>query len=285
MLTDKDSGHKVSAHHFENILSSSIAGATCTGIMNPADKALYLSIKEKRPYLLKTNFTAPFQGCVQAMFQRAFFGSFYFMMQGEMQVSLYPYLHHQLKFSQAISEFGVGLAAGSVDGILKNSTSAIKYHTWGDHTHSFVTSVREMWSKGGVKPFVNGTLATLCRDATYGSTYEMVRWSLRSQVVSDPHQNGRIFLCNFAAAGLSTIMSSPFNYARNMQYAAKPGTKPPAIREVFCGLWHETRESPLSKMSFFQQRFRIGWGTTINMVRMATTQLLVDEIKQKVFKR
>lgn len=44
---------------------------------------------------------------------------------------------------------------------------------------------------------------------------------------------------------------------------APPNRKPPSACEVFTKVWNESKtpqQAFLSRLSFFQQRFRIGWG-------------------------
>ncbi len=47
-----------------NLVAGTTVGALQAVLFNPWDRALYLSVKEKRPFLHRANFTQPFQGCV-----------------------------------------------------------------------------------------------------------------------------------------------------------------------------------------------------------------------------
>ncbi|AWN75646.1 hypothetical protein LEAN103870_16565 [Legionella anisa] len=268
-----------------DVASGLIAGVSNSGLFNPWDRALYLSVKYNRPFLSVQNFKSPYQGFSQALVQRAFLGSIYYIAQGELKSYLFPYLHHNLGFSETVAQFYVGMAAGSIGGALTNSISAVKYHTWGQESASFRSSVRDMWTLGGLKPFLKGTTATMTRDMVFGSTYEMLRSLMKT--TSKKSENKTLgsnqsyveFIYNASAAAVATIASSPFNYVRNMQYATSPNLKSPSTCEVLTGVWNESKTPPqsfLSRLSFFQQRFRIGWGTARVAVGMAVGQKLFD---------
>ncbi|CAM2975514.1 Mitochondrial carrier protein [Legionella steigerwaltii] len=268
-----------------DVASGLIVGVSTAGIFNPWDRALYLSVKYNRPFLSIENFKDPYQGFSQALVQRTFLGSIYYIAQGELNTYLFPYLHNHLGFSQTLSQFYVGMVAGSIGGISTNSISAVKYHTWGKEDASFRKSAQEMWAQGGFKPFIKGTTATVTRDMVFGSTYEMLRSLMRAKAkkaeskAPSSKPSYQEFFYNASAAGLATIASSPFNYVRNMQYATPANRKSPSAYEVLAHLWSESRklEKPLlGQLSFFQQKFRIGWGTARVAVGMAAGQKLFD---------
>ncbi|MCE0722533.1 MULTISPECIES: hypothetical protein [Legionella] len=268
-----------------DVASGLIAGVSNSGLFNPWDRALYLSVKYNRPFLSMQNFKSPYQGLSQALVQRAFLGSIYYIAQGELKAYLFPYLHHNLGFSQTAAQFYVGMAAGSIGGALTNSISAVKYHTWGQESASFRSSVCDMWTLGGLKPFLKGTSATMTRDMVFGSTYEMLRSLMQTtskkseNKIPGSNQSYVDFLYNASAAAVATIASSPFNYVRNMQYATSPNLKPPSACEAFTKVWNESKTPPqsfLSQLSFLQQRFRIGWGTARVAFGMAVGQKLFD---------
>ncbi|KTC92381.1 hypothetical protein OQJ15_11640 [Fluoribacter dumoffii] len=270
-----------------DVASGLIVGVSLSGLFNPWDRALFLSVKHNRPFLSFENFKSPYQGFAQALVQRTFLGGIYFMAQGELNSYLFPYLHDQLGLSQSASQFCVGMAAGSIGGAITNSISAVKYHTWGQENASFRSSSKEMWIQGGLNPFLKGTMATMTRDMVFGSTYEMLR-SVTGVTKKSADKTSNLakhqeFIYNAGAAGLATIASSPFNYVRNMQYATPPNQKPPSAHEVLTQVWKESKNSTptlLSRLSFFQQKFRIGWGTARVAVGMAVGQKLFDKTRE-----
>ncbi|KTD53774.1 hypothetical protein Lsan_4184 [Legionella santicrucis] len=274
-----------------DVASGLLAGASTSGLFNPWDRALYLSVKYNRSFLLSQNFKSPYQGFSQSFVQRAFLGGIYYMAQGELNRYFFPYLRNNLGINQTLSQFFVGMAAGSIGGVLTNSISAIKYHTWGHENASFRSSIREMWRLGGIKPFLKGTTATMTRDMVFGSTYEMLRSLISSTVKKSenktPNENKSSleFIHNATAAGVATIVSSPFNYVRNMQYATPPNLKPPTTKEALTKVWNESKNSQrsfLGRMSFFQQQFRIGWGTARVAVGMAVGQKLFNWTQEQL---
>ncbi|AHE66306.1 hypothetical protein [Legionella oakridgensis] len=266
-----------------DVVSGLIAGASNSGLFNPWDRALYLSVKHNRPFLSIQNFKSPYQGFSQAVVQRAFLGGIYYIAQGELNTYLFPYLRHNLGVSQTVSQLYVGMIAGSIGGALTNGISAVKYHTWGQENASFRSSIREMWALGGFKPFLKGTTATMTRDMVFGSTYEMLRSFMNTTDKEDKTTGSTPsyleFIHNASAAGVATVASSPFNYVRNMQYAMPPNLKPPSMYEALTHVWNESKNhqpSLLSRLSFFQRQFRIGWGTARVAVGMAVGQNLFD---------
>ena len=86
-----------------DVASGLIAGIANSGFFNPWDRALYLSVKHNRPFLSMQNFKSPYQGFSQALVQRSFLGSIYYIAQGELNSYLFPYLRNNLDLSQTIS--------------------------------------------------------------------------------------------------------------------------------------------------------------------------------------
>src|SRR3990167_2918640 len=288
--SELDSTLRIQQQFSIDIACGLFTGAFCSGLFNPYDRALYLSVKCTRSFLSWKNFSSPYQGFSQAVIQRAFLGSVYYIVQGEMKSNLYPYLRNHLGTSESFAQFCIGISAGSVSGILTNSISAIKYHTWGQENRTFFSSVHEMWTLGSSRPFFKGTQATVARDVTFGCTYEILRSLMRNQLPkSNDKKNYKEsyldFVCNSAAAGLATITSGPFNYARTMQYATPPSESPPTIWKALNNVWQESKNQPqkfLGKMRFFQQRFRVGWGTARVAVGMAVGQEIFDVTRSKL---
>ena len=270
--------------------SALFSSILCSALFNPWDRALYLSVKYQGSFLSMANFVSPYQGILQSMVQRAFSGSIYYIMQGQMKSFLYPYLRNSLGVSELPSQFFVGMFAGSTSGILTNGISAVKYHTWGQDNRTFISSVREMWSLGGYRTFVKGTGATMGRDMMFGSTYEVLRNLLRSNHLvtgsNDSFKNESLnFLYNSISAGVATIVSGPLNYVRNIQYATPSHIKSPSIVEVLRNVCHESNKyanQPFGRFLFFQNQFRIGWGTGRVAVGMAVGQKLFDSVRSEL---
>src|SRR5580704_11793431 len=101
-----------------DVTAGLISGICCSGLFNPWDRALYLSVKNDRPFLSADHFKQPYQGFSQSIVQRAFLGSIYYIMQGELKYHMYPYLRHDLHASETFSQFCIGSSAGSLSGLL-----------------------------------------------------------------------------------------------------------------------------------------------------------------------
>jgi hypothetical protein len=267
-----------------NFFCGLFTGAFCAGFFNPWDRALYLSVKFDRPFLNKLNFTNMFHGASQAMVQRSIFGGVYFVVQGQLRTNLYPVLSQQLQFSESTSQLTVGAVAGTVNGIVTNPMSAVKYHTWGNENRAFLSSCYQMYKGGGVKPFLNGMFPTILRDITFGCIYEVGRHQIRSRM--GDHLQYQL-LGDMTAAGLSTVLAGPFNYARNIQFQTPPDQKQLSVPSILNNLWRESQElhpTIRSKLSFFQRRFRVGWGTARVAVGMAVGQQVFDRLRNGMTK-
>ena len=261
-----------------HLISGLITGVLVAGLFNFWDRALYLSVSNQRNFLLKANFQAPFQGILQAIIQRTLLGGLYFTLQGEASTYLEAPLRHQLHMNETLFRCVVGLVAGSMSGGLTNGISVIKYHQWGHDERSFYSSLQEIWTKGGAKTFFHGINATMTRDVVFGSTYETLRTSLRKQ---NAHFEANPLLCNILAGSLATLVSGPFNYVKNIQYSIAPGEKNPpmiSLLNQFCVQLFE-QKTHLERLSFFQQKLRIGWGTARVGVGMGVGQWIFDHIK------
>jgi hypothetical protein len=278
-------------------VSSLVTGVSTTLIMNPYDRGLYLSIKHERPFLLAANFTSPYQGAGQALFQRTVFGSMYYIMQGELKTHMYPVVNEYVAhakflapFSEPLAHLSIGLTAGIAYGTVTNFMSAIKYYTWGDDNRSFFKSASEMLKNGGIEPFLKGTTATLSREVAYGSTYEVLRHLLKKRFVPENNKAQRKsfnlfdaeFICNVLAACVGAAVSSPWNFARSIQYGTKAHEHAPTIRAILKNFLHESKAHTgvgFGRVGFFVNTLKIGWGTLGTGIRMGIGQLAFDTME------
>ena len=74
---EERSGTRVSS----NVVAGTAVGVLQSVLFNPWDRALYLSVKEKRPFLLRENFRNPYQGWLQSAVHRTVSGGLYFVLQ------------------------------------------------------------------------------------------------------------------------------------------------------------------------------------------------------------
>lgn len=267
-----------------DVVSGLVSGVSCAWLLNPWDRAIYLSIKHSRSFLSLENFKNPYHGALQAVSQRAILGSLYFTMQGEMKTYLYPYLRETLHCNEMISQMGVGIVSGGVYGAVINPMSAVKYHTWGNDKRVFLTSLKEMYTKGGLKTFSNGMVATIMRDTLFGCVYEVSRNVLYNHIVaadkvtSENKKTPIALACDMFAGGGAAMAAGPFNYVRNVQYSIAPDKKPPSSFEILKNVWADSKNhSGLARAGFFQQKFRIGWGTARVSAGMGLAQWMFDQ--------
>lgn len=260
------------------------AGMIQAGLFNPYDRALYLSVKHKRPFISLSNWKNPYLGFAQSVCGRAVQGGLFFPLEKTFQSVLIAGQNEhdghgtvKMKRNRA-SDFLVGSAAGCVNATFLNPLTAIKYRTWGkSKNRGMMREARHMWRKAGITPFLHGLLPTVCRDVIFGGCYTLIRHHLQ-----DSGQNPeRLWASNMCAAAVATMASGPFNLARNMQYATGTTKERPSIVQVLGKLGRDMRErnSLVSRVSFLQNRLRIGWGT----LRVATGVALGQQVFDTLF--
>jgi hypothetical protein len=266
------------------------AGVSQAGLFNPFDRALYLSVKNEVPFLRWENFQQPYQGFFQSVGHRAISGGLYYPLE-QFFMTLTPTNdletqfgtnagnhHHNKAASGAFYNFLAGTAAGTANALICNPISAIKYKTWGrDVNRGMFLEIKEMLRKGGLRPFGNGLIPTVARDLVFGGCYTFLRLELqyRFQLTSETQ-----WMANLVAAALATVVSGPFNLARNVQYATKSRHVADTVQQVLTTLVRETQELPTARLKWrhIQNRLRIGWGTARVAVGMAFGHSVYDHL-------
>ena len=263
------------------------AGVLTASLFTPYDRALYLSMTNKTPFLSAENFRNPFSGLSQSLVFRALSGGLYFPLEqfffrkfhhqdDLLQSSVDNYSSKSNNFSNKLRNFAAGTAAGAVNAMMLNPLSAVKYKTWSRmYNRGMLHEAKAMLQKGGGGVFYKGLTSTLLRDVTFGGFYTFLRlqaqweWSL-------PHEHQ--WIANLFAAALATIASGPFNLARNIQYSTKSEHIAPTTYEVLEELWRETRQiqGGHRKWIYLSRRLRIGWGTARVAMGMAFGHRVYD---------
>ena len=260
-----------------NFIAGLATGITTTGLYNPWDRAIYLSVKNQTSFLKELFSGNPYHGFSQAVVQRTFSGMLYFAFAGQIRSTLDGYPLTQ-NLSPEQKNFIIGTSAGVLNGFILNQLSVVKYHTWGNENRRFIHSSREIITKGGVKTLFKGVGATITRDVTFGIVYEVLRFKcMRLNLIANDEAN-QLF-CNLTGAGLATVVSGPFNFARNIKYSIPPGVKPPSTFHCVYQLLFVNAFKTPNPLSYLQARMRIGWGTARVAVGMATAQFLFDYVK------
>lgn len=250
----------------KSVMCGLAAGVCQAALFSPYDRALYLSLTNRRPFLSMENFRNPFNGLSQSIGGRALSSGVYFPLEQFFFRYFHPDLdtnntQHQHGNNSKLRNFAAGTTAGALNAMILNPLSAIKYKTWGRvYNRGMMEEARSMLQKGGSGVFYKGLASTLMRDVTFGGLYTFTRLQIQWSC-SLPRENQ--WMANLFAAALATIVSGPFNLARNVQYFSKSSQTAPTTYEVLVELAHETRDlqSYRQKLLHLQKRLRIGWGT------------------------
>ena len=171
-----------------------------------------------------------------------------------------------------------GTAAGSVNAIICNPISAVKYKTWGrDVSRGMVKEALDMLRIGGLRPFCNGLIPTVARDLVFGGTYTFLRIELQYRLQLGMEYQ---YVANFIAATFATILSGPLNLARNIQYATSSRQVADSVRVVLAQFADEVFQRPswYEKSRLVQNRLRIGWGTARVALGMTFGHYVYDSI-------
>eukprot|EP00930_Biecheleria_cincta_P010996 TRINITY_DN113459_c0_g1_i1.p1 TRINITY_DN113459_c0_g1~~TRINITY_DN113459_c0_g1_i1.p1 ORF type:complete len:339 (-),score=46.83 TRINITY_DN113459_c0_g1_i1:58-1014(-) len=244
------------------------AGFVTTALLNPWDRALYLSVVNERPFFARANWKEPYRGLTQTVAQRSISSGIYFPLEDLCSRSLG-------------SHAWGGQAAGVLVGVVLNPLSLIKYQIWQEDEvrRSFRQTARRLLRDAGPLVFLRGIMSTGIRDGIFGLCFSLRKYlqaGKERQPVGD-------FAIAMVCAAAGTTLSSPFNYVRNMAYAHSTKAD---IESWQCkirfwkthlgALWQGAaqQESLVASASWLQKRMQLGWGTFRVGVGMALTDFL-----------
>lgn len=213
-------------------------------IYNPYDKALFLSIDKSRNFFDKHNWINPFRGLTQSIFHRTLTGGIYFSIQS----ALNEHTNNSLT---------IGLVGGMANAVLLNHISVIKYNCW-EKKITFTESISDLYKHGGFKIFKKGMSATITRDMVFCSVYEICRNKNNGTLLDE--------IYNLGVGITASILSSPFNYVRNVKYATPPHTVCRSDMDI------------LKSISVNYRSLRIGWGTVRCSMGMVTGQFIYNRL-------
>lgn len=255
-----------------NVVFGFTAGIIATTMLNPWDRALYLSVVEKRPFLHWKNLQHPYQGYLQTLFQRSVSSGIYYPLE---HISIVQLRRQSIELSETTTYLLAGSLAGAINAIITNPLSYTKYQSWSNaSTQTFKSSLRYIYRHQGLLGLYRGASATVTRDVIFGAIFS----SLRNKHADNENKTRR-FLINFISCAVATTFSAPLNFVRNMQYVSPLNKPVPKMNAALRTLWDEASREPsvLRMMGYVQQRLRIGWGTA----RVAFGMALVDVFYQK----
>lgn len=145
-----------------------------------------------------------------------------------------------------------------------------------------------MFAQGGARIFFVGTAATVCRDVVFGGVYASMRhqkvWRGKASGSVEKYGKTKRFLVNAVSAGVATIISSPWNFVRNMHYSRPPGSHHTAAVVVLARLFHRTVriQGSWRRLAYLQQRLCIGFGTLRVAVGMAFSDALYSYCSRNI---
>lgn len=234
------------------------AGLVVTGVLNPVDRALYLSVAKSRPFLDPSNWRRPYQGLAQGLVGRAVSTGLWFPLQALASESV---LHSQLP--PVLQGAAAGQAAGAANALMLSPLSMVKYQTWGlpEGKRHILRTARKMVRTAGLGVFFRGLSGTVWRDSVFGGVFGCAREPLREEARAHHHTQ---FAADACAAGVASVASSPFNFARTLQFS-QPLCEPALSTRSALGILRAevaAKGTPRARLHFLVfERLMVGWGT------------------------
>lgn len=270
-MTNSEEKSEISLRRTAKLLNCGfISGLIQAFVFNPWDRALYLSVTHERPFLTAANFAEPMKGVTQTVVQRAISAGLYFPLE-EIFSEILLASGENDETTKAWKLFAAGTVAGSLNGVVMNPFTRIKYHFWGK-THQnggieFFRIAKEIYSQGGIRHFFLGSNATVQRDLIFGGIFALFRHQVIPAVfpsLDTRKETKRVhFVVNILAGSIATILSSPHNYVRNVHYATPPSQTPLPAYTILQSLVKDAikQDSWFKSIRLLQNRLRLGWGT------------------------
>lgn len=271
---DNEIGGASSASSY--VVCGLLSGGFQSVLFNPWDRALYLSVLHKRPFLVRDNFRHPYSGAMQALATRSLTHGLYFTFE-----TLFVQLIKESRLVKSLSKNGQrlenisaalgGQAAGMLSGIAFHPLSYIKYQCWKQHeTVSQVISTLLKSKESVGRALYHGGLCTIYRDVIFCGVFSFLRHNHKlysifdnflSEITREPAHGTAFILVNFVAAGGGVVLSSPLNYARELKLTYSVRSAPSVstlLRNLVKECWGDKFVPDLHKL---QQRLRLGWGS------------------------
>jgi hypothetical protein len=136
------------------------AGVFVTGLLNPVDRALFLSVAKQRPFLDPCNWRRPYQGLAQGLVGRAVSTGLWFPLE---RMARDAAKHSSL--GDGMQAAVAGQTAGAANALLLSPLAMVKYHTWGipEGKRHVLRTARKMYRTAGAAVFFRGLPATVWR--------------------------------------------------------------------------------------------------------------------------
>ncbi|MEK7801475.1 MAG: hypothetical protein AAB276_03380, partial [Pseudomonadota bacterium] len=144
-----------------------ISGGLNTILFNPYDRAIYLSVMNKKTIFEKKFWKKPYQGVGQAFIHRTISYGMYFPFLAIWEENL-QYLIPKKTEMTLVSN----ILAGTSVAILTFPIASIKMYTWNNpHRDSIMKIGKELYCKHGKSLFTRGLGTTICRDIIFSSIF------------------------------------------------------------------------------------------------------------------
>ncbi|CBZ52120.1 putative mitochondrial carrier domain-containing protein [Neospora caninum Liverpool] len=165
-----------------------------------------------------------------------------------------------------------GQLVGLTSAVVCHPFNMVKCASWSGHTDTSSRVFLQSVCSGGVHQLYRGLGPTILREGTFGGIFSLLRHGFcfsktsphpdrpsfpaaspsgatasdtpTSSPPSSPPTGSLLQVCNpfienFIAAAVGVVLSSPFNYARNMQLSAPLSSPTPTTWSTLCDLWRE----------------------------------------------
>ncbi len=247
-------------------------------LFNPIDRALYLRVHNREPRLMVwSNWSHPFQGFANAAVYRTIAGATYLFFQDTFRFGFQLAVPALAQPSRLLHlQLCVGVFAGAANGVCLNWFQLLKFRLWSQGSGRFFAVARQVYVEAGARMFFRGTGISVVRDLSFGVVYEL----LRAPGLA-PGTNGYVqFACNVGAGALASMVSSPFNYCRNVVYGAPLTASPMRTARLLAFLVRECKAQP-SPLRHMNSRLNLGWGTLRVGLGIAVGQYVYSRVERR----
>ena len=192
---------------------------------NPVDRALYLAVIKSRSLFVAANWSTPLTGVGISCVQRTLSVGLFFPLEDLFR----PVIESHIA-SPHVAASLAGIGCGLFSAVTLNPIALVKYNSWrtSNSLDRIIQEGMRTVHTNGWRYLGRAVGSTILRDSTFGATYSFLRHVDFRNGEFLSRSQGPATEC--AAAVIATILSSPFNYARNMQYGA-PGPTPRSKQE------------------------------------------------------
>lgn len=256
-----------------------VTGISSTIMFHPVDRAIYLSITNKRLFFSNANFLKPWQGLTQNIVSRPFSMGCYYFLQSQIP-RLLNHLNPSANLSSWKTQLANGFAIGGIKGFLCNGLYVIRSQTW-TTSGKFYAVTRNLLAQKGISGLFTGAPETVIGNILFSATYEMARNAENEKA------SGSKLAYNIAAGSLASIVASPVNYIRAIKYSTPADQTPREAVMILKDLWKDAKSSSgmLPKLGFFQKRLLIGCDTVRVGLGMAAGQWMYDTARDQFNKK